>query len=196
MAGKGERACACCWMQVRARKSELANYETLDMGKPIDEAEWDMVRKESSLLWTAARSAADGMLCSQSRLSTYHQACTLRAGSPPPFSPCTPLPSTPHPACLIQDDVAGCFDYYAGLAETLDSRQDTPIDVGMEEFAVRVRREPLGVVGLITPWNYPMLMATVGAGSGLGQTASFSRGVHMRLAYTQHSPLLEQSLWP
>jgi betaine-aldehyde dehydrogenase len=52
-----------------------------------------------------------------------------------------------------QDDVAGCFDYYAGLAEKLDERQYSPIDVGMEEFRVAVRREPLGVVALITPWN-------------------------------------------
>lgn len=57
--------------------------------------------------------------------------------------------------------MAGCFDYYAGLAEKLDERQGTPIDVGMEEFSVKVRREPLGVVALITPWNYPLLMATV-----------------------------------
>jgi betaine-aldehyde dehydrogenase len=57
--------------------------------------------------------------------------------------------------------VATCFDYYAGLAEQLDEKQYTPIDVGMEEFSVKVRREPLGVVGLITPWNYPLLMATV-----------------------------------
>jgi acyl-CoA reductase-like NAD-dependent aldehyde dehydrogenase len=57
--------------------------------------------------------------------------------------------------------VSGCFDYYAGLAEKLDERQYSPLDVGMEEFEVKVRREPLGVVGLITPWNYPLLMATV-----------------------------------
>lgn len=31
----------------------------------------------------------------------------------------------------------------------------------------QIRREPLGVVGLVTPWNYPLLMATVrGAGQG------------------------------
>lgn len=59
--------------------------------------------------------------------------------------------------------MASCFDYYAGLAEKLDERQGTPIDVGMEEFRVKVKREPLGVVGLITPWNYPLLMATVSA---------------------------------
>jgi acyl-CoA reductase-like NAD-dependent aldehyde dehydrogenase len=28
---------------VRDNKTALANYETQDMGKPIDEAEWDMV---------------------------------------------------------------------------------------------------------------------------------------------------------
>ncbi len=59
--------------------------------------------------------------------------------------------------------MASCFDYYAGLAEKLDERQGTPIDVGMEEFKVKVKREPLGVVALITPWNYPLLMATVSA---------------------------------
>eukprot|EP00879_Flechtneria_rotunda_P016101 GHRR01016842.1.p1 GENE.GHRR01016842.1~~GHRR01016842.1.p1 ORF type:complete len:273 (+),score=58.34 GHRR01016842.1:26-820(+) len=58
------------------------------------------------------------------------------------------------------DDVATCFDYYADLAEKLDSRQYNSVDVGMEEFNVRVRREPLGAVALITPWNYPLLMAT------------------------------------
>jgi len=56
--------------------------------------------------------------------------------------------------------VAGCLDYYAGLAEESDKRQYAPIDVGSTDFDVRVRREPLGVVALITPWNYPMLMAT------------------------------------
>jgi len=62
---------------------------------------------------------------------------------------------------ILQDDVSTCFDYYAGLAEKLDERQNSSIDVGMEEFTVKVRREPLGVVALITPWNYPLLMATV-----------------------------------
>lgn len=58
-----------------------------------------------------------------------------------------------HLGAHTQDDVAGCFDYYAGLAEKLDDRQYSPIDVGMDEFKVAVRREPLGVVALITPWN-------------------------------------------
>jgi len=70
---------------------------------------------------------------------------------PHSFEPCLrpALVAAPPP----QDDVAGCFDYYAGLAEQLDGRQYSPIDVGMDEFRVAVRREPLGVVALITPWN-------------------------------------------
>ncbi|GLI64465.1 hypothetical protein VaNZ11_007737 [Volvox africanus] len=87
--------------KIREQKSLLAKAETMDCGKPIDEAEWDM------------------------------------------------------------DDVATCFEYYAGQAEALDGRNSAApaIDVGMAEFDVRVRREALGVVGLITPWNYPLLMA-------------------------------------
>jgi hypothetical protein len=60
---------------------------------------------------------------------------------------------------LPQDDVAACFDYYAGLAVELDAKQGTVIDVGSADFEVKVRREPLGVVGLITPWNYPLLVS-------------------------------------
>lgn len=46
------------------------------------------------------------------------------------------------------------------MAEKLDSRQYEPVDLGMEGFECALRREPLGVVGLITPWNYPLLMST------------------------------------
>lgn len=55
-----------------------------------------------------------------------------------------------------QDDVAGCFEYYAGLAEQLDGRQGEAVALPMEEFRCELRREPFTApVGLITPWNYP-----------------------------------------
>ena len=57
------------------------------------------------------------------------------------------------------DDCAGCFDYYADLADALDGRRDQAIDVGEPRFTSRVRLQPAGVVGLIVPWNYPLLMA-------------------------------------
>ncbi|BDA42516.1 betaine aldehyde dehydrogenase 2 [Coccomyxa sp. Obi] len=86
--------------KVKERKEELAELETLDNGKPISEAQWDI------------------------------------------------------------DDVAGCFEYYADLAEKLDESQDSPVALPMEEFKTVLRREPLGPVGLISAWNYPMLIAT------------------------------------
>ncbi|XP_020259275.1 LOW QUALITY PROTEIN: betaine aldehyde dehydrogenase 1, chloroplastic-like [Asparagus officinalis] len=58
------------------------------------------------------------------------------------------------------DDVAGCFEYYADLAEALDAKQRSPVSLPMDTFKSYVLREPIGVVGLITPWNYPLLMAT------------------------------------
>ncbi|KAA8540871.1 hypothetical protein F0562_024991 [Nyssa sinensis] len=58
------------------------------------------------------------------------------------------------------DDVAACFEYYADLAEGLDSKQKAPVSLPMETFKSHVLREPIGVVGLITPWNYPLLMGT------------------------------------
>ncbi|MCO5592683.1 hypothetical protein L7F22_046686 [Adiantum nelumboides] len=63
-------------------------------------------------------------------------------------------------AAWDMDDVAGCFEYYAELAEALDKQQYAPIKLPMDTFKSSVIKEPIGVVGLITPWNYPLLMAT------------------------------------
>lgn len=65
-----------------------------------------------------------------------------------------PLPE----AAWDVDDAAYCFDYYAGLAEGLDAPPE-PVALPDERFACTVVREPLGVVGAIIPWNYPLLMA-------------------------------------
>jgi betaine-aldehyde dehydrogenase len=56
------------------------------------------------------------------------------------------------------DDAAGCFAYYATLAEELDQHPEETIPLSEPRFSSRVVREPLGVVGAITPWNYPLLM--------------------------------------
>ncbi|MBP1858304.1 aldehyde dehydrogenase family protein [Rhizobium herbae] len=58
------------------------------------------------------------------------------------------------------DDVAGCFNFYAGLAEELDQHPEETIPLTEPRFSSRVVREPLGVVGAITPWNYPLLMVS------------------------------------
>ena len=62
---------------------------------------------------------------------------------------------------FIQDDVAGCFEYYADLAEGLDAKQKAPVSLPMETFKSYVLKEPIGVVGLITPWYLLPLVLTV-----------------------------------
>ncbi|MBH3426215.1 aldehyde dehydrogenase family protein [Pseudomonas alkylphenolica] len=56
-------------------------------------------------------------------------------------------------------DTAGCFDFYADLAEGLDSNQEHAVALADERFSAVVRKEPVGVAGAIIPWNFPMLMA-------------------------------------
>ncbi|XP_078443378.1 aldehyde dehydrogenase 10A9 [Wolffia australiana] len=63
-------------------------------------------------------------------------------------------------AAWDMDDVAACFEYYADLGEALDGKRKVPISLPLETFKCHARKEPMGVVGLITPWNYPLLMAT------------------------------------
>ena len=56
-------------------------------------------------------------------------------------------------------DAAGCFDFYAGLAEQLDNDPQEPIALADARFTSKAVREPIGVAGAIIPWNYPLLMA-------------------------------------
>ncbi|OPA91764.1 aldehyde dehydrogenase [Pseudomonas fluorescens] len=55
------------------------------------------------------------------------------------------------------DDVIATFEYYAGVAEHMDAAQDHAVALPSDDFSARLRREPCGVVGLIVPWNFPMV---------------------------------------
>ncbi|MFM8775091.1 MAG: aldehyde dehydrogenase family protein, partial [Actinomycetota bacterium] len=56
-------------------------------------------------------------------------------------------------------DVVRCFRYFAGLAAG-DSVGGRVVDAGNPDVRSRVDYEPVGVCGLITPWNYPLLQAS------------------------------------
>ena len=47
----------------------------------------------------------------------------------------------------------------ADLAEGLDKKQNSKVEVGDDSFVCEMRYEAAGVAGLIVPWNYPLLMA-------------------------------------
>jgi betaine-aldehyde dehydrogenase len=52
--------------------------------------------------------------------------------------------------------VAEVFEYYAGLATKIPG-QVNPVSANALSLSLR---EPIGVAGLIVPWNYPLLMAS------------------------------------
>ena len=51
------------------------------------------------------------------------------------------------------------YDYYSGLADKLEGR--TVPAVAPQTYFGYTRREPVGVVGAITPWNSPLLLLTM-----------------------------------
>ncbi|WP_329377568.1 aldehyde dehydrogenase family protein [Streptomyces sp. NBC_01716] len=67
------------------------------------------------------------------------------------------------------DDVANCFRYFGSL--TAAGGTGRIVDTGAPGVDSRVVHEPVGVCGLITPWNYPLLQTswkvapTLGAGN-------------------------------
>ncbi|WP_332632171.1 betaine-aldehyde dehydrogenase [Halalkalibacter flavus] len=55
------------------------------------------------------------------------------------------------------DDIANVFQYFAGLA---DKNGGEVIQSPIPDSESRVVREPIGVCGQISPWNYPLLQAS------------------------------------
>ena len=58
------------------------------------------------------------------------------------------------------------FRYMAGWATKIEGNT-IPISAGRSKFLAYTRREPVGVVGQIIPWNFPLLMAAWKLGPAL-----------------------------
>ena len=62
-------------------------------------------------------------------------------------------------SAFLEDEIPFMADnlrYFAGAARNLEGRAAGEYTEGYTSF---IRREPVGVVGQITPWNYPLMMA-------------------------------------
>ncbi|ALU38998.1 betaine-aldehyde dehydrogenase [Kocuria flava] len=57
---------------------------------------------------------------------------------------------------IDMDDIAACFDWFGKSAAEHAGRV---VDAGNPDVVSRVVTEPVGVCGMITPWNYPLLQA-------------------------------------
>src|SRR5438046_3753823 len=60
--------------------------------------------------------------------------------------------------------IVDCIRFFAGAARLLEGRATGEY---MQGFTSMLRREPIGVVGSIAPWNYPLLMAAWKSGPAL-----------------------------
>ena len=67
--------------------------------------------------------------------------------------------NTGKPLMVAEDDIAGSIDSFRFMAGA--ARATTSLAAGeyAEDHLSVILREPLGVVGVVTPWNYPLLMA-------------------------------------
>ena len=74
---------------------------------------------------------------------------------------------TGHPArdarMLDVPRTAACFRYFGGMADKLQG-DVIPVDPGFLNY---VQREPLGVVGQIVPWNFPLMFCSWKMGPAL-----------------------------
>jgi betaine-aldehyde dehydrogenase len=71
-------------------------------------------------------------------------------------------------AAVVEDEIPVMADqlrFFAGAARCIEGRAADEYMAGHTSF---IRREPVGVVGQITPWNYPLMMAIWKIGPALG----------------------------
>jgi aldehyde dehydrogenase (NAD+)/aminobutyraldehyde dehydrogenase len=81
--------------------------------------------------------------------------------------------NTGKPEAVAEDDVSSAIDTFRFSAGAARAFSTLGADDYAEDHTSVIFREPVGVVGVITPWNYPLLMAAwkiapvLGAGNAL-----------------------------
>lgn len=91
-----------------------------------------------------------------------------------------------HEANVDIDDAAGTFRYYANIIRPLDGLQNNAVALSVENFSSSVRAEPIGVVGLIVPWNFPLVT------SAWKLAPALAAGCTVVLKPSEVTPLIEQ----
>ena len=91
--------------------------------------------------------------------------------------------------------LGGWYLYYAGLADKLEGRQ---IPAPNPNYLVYTRREPVGVVAAITPWNSPLLLMTwkVAPALAAGCTLVVKPSEHSPASTLAFAALFDQAGFP
>ncbi len=91
--------------------------------------------------------------------------------------------------------LGGWYHYYGGLASSLEGRQ---IPTPNPNYLVYTRREPVGVVAAITPWNSPLLLMTWKLAPALAAGCTFviKPSEHAPASTLGFAELIEQAGFP
>jgi len=77
------------------------------------------------------------------------------------------MEDTGKPITVATTDVDASVDHLRFFAGTARSLAGTAVAEAVPEVTSLIRRDPIGVVGQITPWNYPLMMAVWKVGPAL-----------------------------
>jgi hypothetical protein len=128
-----------CWRRSRGQGATTSTSPSPPLGVPST---------------TAAGGARSPSATAPAILLRMAELVRASSASSPSSRCATAASRSPTPMADI-DEVAFMFEYYAGWATKISG--DIP-PVGPDAMSLVVK-EPVGVCGLIVPWNYPMLMA-------------------------------------
>ncbi len=127
----------------------------LSARRAFDEGRWTRLspQQRGVVMWRAADLI-------ESRIDEIADLESLELGNPVPQ------------ARLMIGEVVNLFRYYAGLADKVHGRT---VDIGSAErrFQGYTLKEPIGAVGMIVPWNAPLIAATFKIAPALAAGCSF-----------------------
>jgi len=89
------------------------------------------------------------------------------------------------------------FRYYAGWATKIEG-ETIPVSTPGQRVLTYTKREPVGVVGQIIPWNFPLLMAAwkIGVALACGNTVVLKPAEQTPLSALRLGELLEEAGFP
>eukprot|EP00301_Raphidiophrys_heterophryoidea_P014152 c218_g1_i1.p1 GENE.c218_g1_i1~~c218_g1_i1.p1 ORF type:complete len:531 (+),score=133.48 c218_g1_i1:64-1593(+) len=126
-----------------------ATQQDVDAAVMSSRRAFDKLRKPGSGWDVGARVQALRNMSTQlsSRLEEFSVAESMDCGKPLPES---------------RADIQTCADLFKFFADILEEETKTEaVPVPDPKFSCRLIKQPVGVVGCITPWNFPLLQAAV-----------------------------------
>jgi len=91
-------------------------------------------------------------------------------------------------SAVDMQDVISSFSYYATLATELDRKQNSNVSVPDPSYRAKLTLEPVGVAGLIVPWNFPLVTTSWKVGPAL------AAGCTVVLKPSEVTPIVELEL--